>query len=91
MFVTIPGVFTDKFVAEEEPLFVLVNVRDRARCKRESKIVLVLVCDPPIRRIDIEIRVVVSIKESDTPAPACAGCVAVFQLAKRAVAVVFEE
>jgi hypothetical protein len=32
--VTIPGVLADKLVAEEEPLFVLVDVRDRARCKR---------------------------------------------------------
>ena len=89
--VTVPGVLTNKLVTEEEPLLVLVNVRDRARCKRESKIFLVLVCDPPIRGIDVEIRVVVGIKESDTPAPARAGCVAVFQLAKRAVAVVLEE
>lgn len=89
--VTVPGVLTDKLVTEEEPLFVLVNVRDRARCKRESKIVLVLVCDPAIRRIDIKIRVVVGIEESDTPPPARARCMTVFQLAKRAVAVVLEE
>jgi hypothetical protein len=89
--VTVPGVFTDKFVAEEEPLFVLVNVRDRARCKRQSKIFLVLVCDPSIRRIDIEIGVVVSVEKSDTPAPTGTSGVAVFQLAKRAVAVVLEK
>jgi orotate phosphoribosyltransferase-like protein len=89
--VTVPGVLTDKLVTEEEPLLVLVNVRDRARCKRESKIVFVLVCDPSIRRIDIEIRVVVGVEESNTPAPACTSSVAFFSLAKCAVAVVLEE
>src|SRR6185369_6950038 len=67
--VTVPGVLTDKLVTEEEPLLVLVNVRDRARCKRQSKIVFVLVCDPSIRRINIEIGVVVGVEESDTPTP----------------------
>ena len=53
MLVTVPGVFTDELVAEKEPLLVLVNVRDRARCKWKSKIVFVLVRDPTVSRIDI--------------------------------------
>ena len=89
--VTVPGVLTDKLVAEEEPLFVLVNVRDRARCKRKSKIVFVLVRDPSIRRVNIEICVVVGVEESDTPTPAGTRRVTIFQLAKGAVAVVLEE
>jgi hypothetical protein len=32
--VTVPGVITDKLVAEKEPLLIFVNVRDRARCER---------------------------------------------------------
>ena len=91
VFITVPGVITDKFMTEEKPLLVLVNLRDRAGSKGQSKIIFTLVCDPSVGRVNIEIGVVVGVEESDTPAPACARCVAVFQFAKRTVAIVFEE
>ena len=63
MLVSVPGVVANKLVAEKEPLLVLVNVRDRARCKRESKVVFTFIRYPSVRCIDIEIRVVVGIEE----------------------------
>jgi hypothetical protein len=86
--ITIPTVVTDEFGAEEETVFVFLNVRDRALDERRSQIVLSFSADPAVRHVDIHVGVVVEIQRIDAPGPAGARGVTVLPFRECAVTLI---
>ena len=68
--VAIPGYATTELISVEFASFVFFDVRDRAQNVGQSKIILILGTDPPIRGIDVLAAIVIIVEHGGAPVPA---------------------
>src|SRR5262249_37246011 len=73
------------------PLLILIHVCDRTAGERQSEVCIGSIADPAVRREDVQLCVVVHVKEPDAPSPTGTIRMAIADLCESAVSIVMKK